>query len=459
MKTKMKLFLSFLLVALTTITTIAQEVQEFSLKDAQEYAVQNSYVVQNSGLDVDIARKKIWETITMGLPQINGNAEYVKNIDAAKSPLPVAIIPKEFWPNLGIPDDTPVDATFPVSFAQKYNSSWGFSIDQLIFDGSYIVGVGSAKIYLQLATQGKEKTEIEIKHGVAQAYYMVLVAQENLTVMKENLGNSEKLLSDSKALYENGFVEEQDVDQMQLLTKKAENEILKAKREIRVAKMVLKYTMGVNVESEIELTDNLSQFIDPLLNNVESDYGFDHISHIDYRMLETQSLVSEKLLKLEKSAYLPKVNGFYSWNKMAFGDNSNLFKSSVPWFKSSMLGVNIEVPIFSAGQRISKVNQAKMEYEKSINDQKQAVQGLQKDYLSAVADIESAVDQLKNDIDNKKLASKIYDKTTIKYNNGLISSTELSQTETQYIQSQGAWVGSVLQLLNAKINLDKAIGK
>ena len=100
-----------------------------------------------------------------------------------------------------------------------------------------------------------------------------------------------------------------------------------------------------------------------------------------------------------------------------------------------------------------------MEYEKSLNDQKQAVQSLQKDYLSAVADVESAVDQLKNDIDNKKLAARIHKKTTIKYNNGLISSTELSQTETQYIQSQGAWVGSVLQLLNAKINLEKAIGK
>ena len=460
MKTKMKLFLSFLGLALTlSSTTTAQEVQEFSLKEAQKYAVQNSYVIQNSGLDVEIAHKKVWETITIGLPQINGNAEYIKNIDAAKSPLPVAIIPKDFWPELGIPDDTPVDATFPISFAQKYNSSWGFSIDQLIFDGSYLVGIGSAKIYLQLAIQGKEKTEIEIKHGISQAYYMVLVAQENLAVMKENLGNSEKLLSDAKALYQNGFAEEQDVDQMQLLTQKAENEILKAEREIRVAKMVLKFTMGVDVESEIELTDKLEQFTDPLLNNSETNYGFDFNSHIDYRMLGTQSLISEKLLKLEKSAYLPKVNGFYSWNKTSFGDNANLFKSSVPWFKSSILGVNITVPIFSAGQRISKVNQAKMEYEKSLNDQKQAVQSLQKDYLSAVADVESAVDQLKNDIDNKKLAARIHKKTTIKYNNGLISSTELSQTETQYIQSQGAWVGSVLQLLDAKINLEKAIGK
>ena len=447
MKTKMKQLMSLLAAVLIFSTAFAQETQKFSLTEAQEYAVQNSYVVQNSGLDVEIARKKVWETISMGLPQINASANYTNFLD-----LPVSLIPGEFF---GEPEGTYV----PVKFGQDYSSDVGITIDQKIFDGSYIVGVGSAKIYLQMATEAKEKTEIEIKHGVSQAYYMVLVAKENWIVMKENLGNSEKLLNDANALYENGFVEEQDVDQMQLLTQKAENEILKAEREIRVAKMVLKYTMGVDVESEIELTDKLDQFLNPLLNNIERDYGFDHISHIDYRMLETQVEVSKKLLKLEQSTYLPKINAFYNVSKTAYGNSANLFKSSVPWFKSSMWGLNVSVPVFTGGERISKVKQARMDLDKAQNDQKHAVQGLQKDYLSAVADIESAVDQLKNDIDNKKLASKIYDKTTIKYNNGLISSTELSQTETQYIQSQGAWVGSVLQLLNAKINLDKAIGK
>ena len=459
MKIKTKQLTSLLIFFLLAGGLKAQDDLKFTLAEAQEYALKHSYVIKNSGLDVAAAQKKVWETIAMGLPQISGSANYTKNIDAAKSPLPVAIIPRDFWDELGIPEDTPADGTYPISFAQKFSSDYGFTVDQLIFDGSYIVGVGSAKIYLQMASQTKEKSEIEIKHAVAQSYFMVLTAEENLKVMKENLQNSQKLEHDTRAMYENGFSEEQDVDQMRLLVQKAENEILRAEREIRVARMVLKYTMGVNVEETIELTEKLDEFVDPLLKEDEVIGGFDYTSHIDFRLLDTQRQLSMKEFKLARSAYLPKINGFYSWSKISYGDNGNLFKSSVPWFRATMLGVNITVPIFTAGQQMAKVKQAEFAYQQAENDQKLAEQTLQKDYLTAVADIENAVDQFKNDLDNKQLARKIYDKTTVKYNNGISSSVELSQTETQYIQAQGAWVASVIQLLNSKITLDKAIGK
>ncbi|WP_159521694.1 TolC family protein [Sunxiuqinia indica] len=459
MKTKTKQLFILLLFLIASSGVKAQDELEFTLAEAQEYALSNSYVIRNSKLDVDAAKKKVWETIAMGLPQVSGTSNYTKNIDAAKSPMPVAIIPRDFWSELGIPEDTPLDGTFPISFAQKFNADYGFKIDQLIFDGSYIVGVNSAKIYLQMAAQTKEKTEIEIKQAVAQSYFLVLAAEENLKVMKENLKNSEKLESDTKALYENGFTEEQDVDQMRLLVQKAENEILKAEREIRVSRMVLKYTMGVDVEESIVLTQPLTEFLNPLLDGEENLGGFDYSSHIDYRMLDTQRQLSMKELRLAQAAYLPRLTAFYNWSKMSFGDNANLYKSSVPWYKSSMFGFNLSIPIFTSGQQMAKVQQAKFSYQQSENEQALAEQTLKKDYLSAVADIESAIDQYRNDIDNKKLAKKIYDKTTIKYNNGISSSVELSQTETQYIQSQGAWVASVIQLLNSKITLEKAIGK
>jgi outer membrane protein TolC len=447
MKTKTKQLFTLLLFFAMAGALQAQDDLKFTLAEAQEYALKNSYVVQNSGLDVMAARKKVWETIAMGLPQISGEANYTNFLD-----LPVSLIPGEFF---GEEEGTYV----PVKFGQDYNSDFGFTVDQLIFDGSYIVGIGSAKIYLQMATQTKEKTDIDIKQAVAQSYFMVLAAEENLKLQKENLGNSQKLEKDTKALYENGFSEEQDVDQMRLLVQKAENEILKAEREIRVASMVLKYTMGIGMEERIELAQSLDEFLNPLLAREQFTAGLDHSSHIDYRLLDTQRQLSMKQLKLEKSAYLPRVSGFYNWSKTAYGNSANLFKNSVPWFKSSMWGVNISVPIFTAGQQMAKVKQAEFAYMQAENNQKLAVQTLQKDYLSAVADIESAVDQLENDVDNKQLAKKIYDKTTIKYNNGISSSIELSQTETQYIQSQAAWVASVIQLLNTKITLDKAIGK
>lgn len=447
MKTKTKQLTTLLLFFLLASGLKAQDDLKFTLAEAQAYALKHSYVIQNSGLDVSAAQKKVWETIAMGLPQISGSANYTKFLN-----LPVSLIPGEFF-------GEEAGTYIPVKFGQDYNSDFGFTVDQLIFDGSYIVGVGSAKIYLQMASQTKEKTEIEIKHAVAQSYFMVLAAEENLKVMKENLQNSQKLERDTRAMYENGFSEEQDVDQMRLLVQKAENEILKAEREIRVARMVLKYAMGVDVEETIALSESLNEFLDPLLQEEESVGGFDYASHIDFRMLDTQRQLSMKEYKLAQSAYLPKLSGFYNWSKTAYGNSANLFKSSVPWFKSSMVGFNLTVPIFTAGQQRAIVKQAQFAYQQAENDQKLAEQTLQKDYLTAVADIESAVDQLKNDVDNKQLARKIYDKTTIKYNNGISSSVELSQTETQYIEAQGAWVASVIQLLNSKITLDKAIGK
>ena len=447
MKTKTKQLTTLLLFFLLASGLKAQDDLKFTLAEAQAYALKHSYVIQNSGLDVSAAQKKVWETIAMGLPQISGSANYTKFLN-----LPVSLIPGEFF-------GEEAGTYIPVKFGQDYNSDFGFTVDQLIFDGSYIVGVGSAKIYLQMASQTKEKTEIEIKHAVAQSYFMVLAAEENLKVMKENLQNSQKLERDTRAMYENGFSEEQDVDQMRLLVQKAENEILKAEREIRVARMVLKYAMGVDVEETIALSESLNEFLDPLLQEEESVGGFDYASHIDFRMLDTQRQLSMKEYKLAQSAYLPKLSGFYNWSKTAYGNSANLFKSSVPWFKSSMVGFNLTVPIFTAGQQRAIVKQAQFAYQQAENDQKLAEQTLQKDYLTAVADIESAVDQLINDVDNKQLARKIYDKTTIKYNNGISSSVELSQTETQYIEAQGAWVASVIQLLNSKITLDKAIGK
>ena len=447
MRVKLKHFVIMLWFLLAAGGTFAQDSLSFSLAKARDYALKNSYVIRNSDLDVASARKKVWETIATGLPQVSGSASYSNYLN-----LPVSLIPGEFF---GGEAGTYV----PVKFGQDYNSDFGFTVDQLIFDGSYIVGISSAKIYLQLSAQTKEKTEIEIRHAVEQAYYSVLLAEENLSVMKENLINSQKLENDTKAMYENGFVEEQDQDQMRLIVQKAENEVLKAEREIRISKMVLKYTMGLDMGSEIILLDKLSDFVDPLVAEQEVVPKFDYTSHIDYRLLDTQRQASQKLLKLEKSAYLPQVKAFYNWSKTAYGENANLFDNDVSWYKSALWGINVTVPVFSAGQRISRVKQAGFDYEKAANDQSQAIQSLQKDYITAVADMESAVDQLRNDVDNKMLARKIYEKTVIKYNNGITGSTELSQTETQYIQSQGEWVSSVMQLLTSKINLDKATGK
>ncbi len=433
-----------LVILFITLRSTAQP-KQFSLDEALNYAMENSYILKNSRHDIILAQKEVWKTITIGLPQVSGSANYNKFLN-----LPVSLLPGEFF---GEEPGTYI----PVKFGQDYNSDFGFTVSQLIFDGSYIVGVGSSKIYLDLAKHAEEKSEIAIREAVAQAYYLALIGMKNKQIMEDNLENTQNLLRETNAYFENGFREESDVDQMKILVRNAENEILKAEREITIAKVVLKYALGYPMDLEIELTDQLEEFLIPI-TGMDQSAGFDVSEHIDYRLAVTNFQVSEKLLRLEKAAFLPKLSGFYSYSKTAYGNQANLFKPSVSWFPSSLVGLQLTVPIFSSGQKVLSVQQAKIEMEKASNDQKLAETTLQKDYLTAAAELETAKEKYANDVENHQLAERILDKTKIKFSSGLSSSTELSQLESQYLETYGAYVASVMQLLQADLLLKKARG-
>lgn len=447
MKKTVKMYLLLVAVLFIKSGLHAQQTKaEFSLADAQQFAMENSFVLKNTNQDITIAQKKVWETITIGLPQVSGSVNYNAFLN-----LPVSLIPGEFFGG-------EAGTYIPVKFGQDYNSDFGIMVSQLIFDGSYIVGVGSSQIYLNLAKQAHEKTEIDIRDAVTQAYYMVLIGEENKAVMQKNLENITRLYNETKAYFENGFREEQDVDQMRLMVKNAENEILKAEREITIAKVVLKYAMGYDLENEIALSDDLQKFLSPIIQK-NNKIEFDFSNHVDYRLAHTNFQVSEKLLKLEKVAYLPRLSGFYNYSKTAYGNNANLYKSDVSWFPSSLVGLQLSVPIFNSGQKMLKVQQAKIEVQKASNQKRLAEITLQKDYLTASAEMESALEKFENDKENRELAEKIREKTKIKFNNGISGSTELSQIETQYIQAYGAFIGSTMQLLLSDLKLKKALGK
>lgn len=444
MKIKIKQYLLLLAISFGSFAIQAQEKpMTFSLLEATQFAMENSYVLNNTNNDITIAQKKVWETISTGLPQVSASANYNAFLN-----LPVSLLPGEF---LGGEPGT----YLPVKFGQDYNSDFGFSVAQQIFDGSWIVGVGSAELYVDLSKQAHEKTEIDIRNAVSQAYYMVLISERNKVVMNENLANTQKLHDETKVYYENGFREEQDVDQLKILLRNAENEVLRSERESTIAKTVLKYAMGYNLDTEITLNDQLEVFVLPLVRK-ENSIAFDFNKHIDYQLANSNFQVSEKLLKLEKSTYLPKLNAFYSYSKTAYSNNANLFKED--WFPSSLVGFQASIPIFNSGQKRSKIQQARLELDKAENDRQLTEITLQKDYITASAEMETAVAKYLNDQESRDLAQRILTKTQIKFNEGMVSSAELSQQETQYINSFQALVASTMALLEADLRLKKAAG-
>ena len=444
MKLQIRMYFLILAMGLVAFEANAQEDSlTFSLLEAQQFAMENSYVLHNTSQDIVIAEKKVWETITIGLPQVTGSANYNMFLN-----LPVSLLPAEIFG--GEPGEY-----IPVQFGQDYNSDFGLNVSQLIFDGSYIVGVGSSQLYLNLSKQAHEKTEIDIRDAVAQAYYMVLIGERYKFVMGESLVNSQKLYDETKIYFDNGFREEQDVAQVKIILRNAENEVLKADREISIAKIVLKYAMGFDLETEIKLSDVLETYVLPLVAR-ENSFQFDFNNHIDYRLAHSNFMVNEKLVKLEKVTYLPRVSGFYNFNKAAYSNSANIFKAD--WYPSSLIGFQVTMQLFNSGQKRSKVQQAKIELDKAETEQILVGITLQKDYLTAKAEMESAIERFENDRENRDLAKGILDKTKIKFNNGISSSAELSQLETQYINSFQALVNSTMQLLQSDLKLKKAVG-
>lgn len=442
-KIKRNILLLAILLFCGNILSAQEQAKSFTLDEATKYAMENSYVLFNTEQDVTIAQKKVWETISTGLPQVSGSVNYNAFLN-----LPVSLIPGEFF-------GEEAGTYIPVKFGQDYNADFGLSVSQQLFDGSWIVGVGSAELYLSLAKQANEKTQINIRDAVAQAYYMVLISERYREVMKESLANTTKLYEETKAYFENGFREQQDVDQLRIMQKNAENEVLRSERELTIAKTVLKYTMGYDLDTEINLEDDLKVFVAPLIGELNT-IKLDLINHIDYRLAHANFEVSEKLYRLEKVAYLPKLNAFYSYTKTSYSNSANLFKEE--WFPSSLVGVQASIPIFNSGNKRSRVQQARLAMDKAANDKRLAEITLQKDYLTASAQMETAREQYINIRENRDLARSILDKTQIKFNEGMVSSAELSQQETQYINTWQQLISSTMQLLQSDISLKKAAG-
>ncbi len=429
--------------------------EEFTVTKAQIYALENSYSVKGSNYDIQIAKKKVWETIADGLPQIDFSADYSNNLKLSKSPLPI-----EFANVIRAMSGEPTsNEPMFVSFAQRYSSSVGVTVNQKIFDGSYIVGTMAAKVYLQLSKNQKEKSEIEIKDAVAQAYYTVLVAEENYKTIKENLELNEKLLKETDAYYQNGFREELDVDQIRLNLNNSKTRLADAKRAIRTSFIVLKFTMGMNVDDPIELTNKLDELVDPIRSETPLVSDYNVSKHIDYKMMTTNLKAQELLLKNEQAAYLPNISAFYTYSKNTSADDSNIFKSNIPWFNSSLLGLKVSMPIFSAGKRRSRVKQQKIKYLSIENDLLMTEQNLKKEMSISFSNLLNAQEKYENDRDGSEIAKRIYERTRIKFKEGISTSTELSENEQQYLDTHSAYINSTFNLLYSKIAFKKALGK
>jgi outer membrane protein TolC len=433
-------------------SVVAQEVKHsFTLEQALEYASEHGYTNISSNYDVEAAQKKIWETVASGLPQVDFSGKYNHSIEPLKSLFPAKYLPPENRPE-GVQEGDFVAA----AFGTAYDASYTFGVTQLIFDGSYFVGIQATKVFVELTEQRRRKTEIELRSQVAQAYFLVLSARENKVAFEELLQNNEDILRETKAMHETGFVEALDVSQIELLVNDTRQRMKEVERNETVALAVLKYALGMKSEEQLELSDSLSYLSERILGTGLPQPVLNQENHVDYQLAAVNEESQKLLLKNEQVQYLPKINAFYNFQKVGYSDEWNVFDED--WYQAQFIGVQVAIPIFSSGMRNAKVQQQKINWLKSQNEKNMAIHELDNKFYTAMADMKNSHEQYLYSIQNRELALDILDKTRIKFSHGVASSSEFTQQQGQYIQAQLSYVQSAVNLMNAHISLLKATG-
>ena len=427
-----------------SFTVFAQDnsVLEFSLEEAVEHALLYNNTAQNSTSDVRLAQLQKWQTTSTGLPQINANISYNNWIQQQ-----ISLIPAEFFGgNAG--------EFTEVAFGTKQTMNGTLTISQKIFDGSYLVGLQAAKVYLEISKNAQEKTYTELRKAVTNSYGNILLTEENIKILNANIAVIEKNIEDLKKVYENGMTEEENIEQLQLtrsglISAKNYNLTLKG-----LAYAMFNLTIGVDTNATVVLSDSMEDLIalSEIKNTAIAKNSVENA--IDFKIARNDLKSKELLLKLEKSKALPTINAFVNGTYSGNSNNFDFLDQSQKWFGASMFGLNMSIPLFSSLGRSALTQKAKINLEKSERD----LNNLRQQILVKIKSAENDLSFAKQDLVNKKqgldLAKRIEQKNQIKFFEGLASSFELSQAQTQLYTAQQQYIQAMLYVLNKHIALD-----
>ncbi|MGB5555559.1 MAG: TolC family protein [Flavobacteriaceae bacterium] len=441
MRNQFLVFLAFLTITIGRSQEVVEKARSFTLQEAIDFALENNYSAINADRDLIDARKQKWATIATGLPQITGAVGYQNQLKQ-----PVSLIPAEFFG--GDP------GTFqPIVFGQPQQMTATATLNQTIFDGSYIVGVQATKAFLSYTANSNEKTDLEVRKAVTEAYGNVLLANESAAILEKNKINLEKNLFETSKLYENGLGDEESVEQLQITLSSVDNQLKNAIRLKAITLQMLNLTMGIAIDVPTKLGQNLDDLAQKQIDLTLLNPEFNVENNIDYKIAMNLNQQRYFEWKLAKSKALPTLNAFLNYGSAAYANNFNFFNSDQQWFDSSVLGLNLNIPIFSSGQRSAGTARAKIALDKAKTQLTEAEEQIRLQLEQAKSSYELAIEQYDTAKKNILLAERIEHKNQIKYTEGLASSFELRQAQTQLYDAQQNYLQSMVEVINTKTQL------
>jgi outer membrane protein len=435
------------------VALLAQDkpVMQLSLQQAKDYAIQNSYEAKGAVIDIKQADKDIWMATARLLPQVNADVSFNNFIDLA-----TVILPASFAGNNPITGEPNATEPIEAKFGQNYSMDVGGTASQVLFNGSYIIGLRGAKGLQKLQNSKGNMINYNVAAAAEQNYYTALVAAENVAILSSNLKNLEKTLTETTALFQNGFAEQMDVDQIDLLVTNMRTQISMATRQAEAAKNLLKYTIGLDVDTEVALTDGLETMWKTADPEKLLTQEFAVEKNINYDIVNQDVKMHKYLTQLEQAKYMPTLSAFYSYKQQAFGNELNFFSSNGKWYPNSLWGISLHIPIWDNLGNLASIQKAKLEEQRKRDQLFNVKEGLKLKYKTSKDSYVSAMEQLANAERGLKLAQSIRATILVKYNEGMSTSMDLTQAENQLAQAQGDYINKLFATMDAKLSLSRS---
>ena len=426
---------------------LGQNQYSFTVDEAVVFALENNKNSIYAEKNVLISQKEKWETIAVGLPQISSFFEFNNRIKD-----PISLIPAEFFGGN--------EGEFAeISFGTKQSISGELILNQLLFDGSYLIGLQSIELFLQLSSQAKIKTDLEVKRQVINAYGNALVSAERVKILVNNLNNVKKTLIETKKIYENGLTEIENVEQLTITTSSIKNSLNYAEKFELLSLNILKLLLGIELSDILILNDNIETIaiknINPSLVNQE----FEISENIDYKIALNASEGNKKRLQLEKFKSLPTISAYISGSYNGYNESFRITNPKQNWYGSSQLGINMSLPIFSSLKRTASTQKAKIELDKALLNLKETENTLNLEVEKAKSDYTYSINNYETALKNLTLAESIEKKNQIKFYEGLASSFDLRQAQNQLYAIQNEYLEATLKIIENKINLEILLNK
>ena len=427
---------------------VAQAQSTFSLEEAIQYALVNNENLKIAKLNIEDAEAQVYETRADGLPNINGSFSYQNNAE-----IPVTFIPSIFFD----PEAEPGDFS-PVKFGIQHNSSLGVTGSQMIWDGSFFIGLQAARKLREKVIVDEAKAVEDVKEQVMKSYYLVLVNQIRTELVDSNIATLDSTLSDTKELYQNGFAEAIDVSRLQVQMNNLVAEKTAVRQSITAAYNLLKLSMGVPVAVDISLTDEITAFDFTYDPNEVNNYNV--INRVEAQQVEYLKELAVLDIKNVRAKYIPTVMFNAGWGRNSGNDQfGNLWNSERQWFSQMYYGINVNIPIFDGLRKKYSIERKK--YQLATLDQQSSLlkNNLEQQLINAKVALEVSVEKLDVQQETVDLAEQVLNTTTEKFREGIGSNLELVVADQDFKQAEVNYLIALYDAIVAKIDLDKALGK